>query len=246
MIKSAHSSQLPVTDTGKEPPIETRVLFGGSFDPIHNGHILSAKHVMQWLGMNKLDVNKLTFIPAHISPHKQSTSASAQQRTNMVKLVCAENPNFTCDEREIKRATHNKNPSYTVESLREIKQENPHSRLFFIMGMDALLSFTQWHQWQEILSLTHLVINTRPNYPLTNLSEDTSNLLAQYKVDNITELANTTAGHILFAPSIEYPISSTDIREKIKANQNCEKLLPETVLAYIQQHRLYTASALTN
>jgi len=207
-------------------------LLGGTFDPIHNGHILPAKNVAKWL-----DIQQVSLMPAHLPPHKNTVSASAEQRVNMVKLVCHNEPLFICDQRELKRNSL----SYTIDTLKEIKNEQPDTQIFFIIGMDSLLTFTQWHQWQEILTLSHLVVNCRPNYPLTTLTADTQNLLATHKLDDNFQPQNITkdAGYILFPPEVNVEISSTAIKTKLKAQQSCKGLLPENVLNYIEKHQLY-------
>ena len=143
-------------------------ILGGTFDPIHHGHLKPAQQVANWLKLEKL-----VLLPAHIPPHKNGTYANASQRKAMVELVCEHDKLFHIDSRELTRTS----PSYTVETLKEIKSENPHSQLFFIIGMDSLLNFTSWHQWQEILMLCHLVVNNRPQYEFASINIQTKNLL---------------------------------------------------------------------
>ena len=237
-------------DTNKKTSI---AILGGTFDPIHNGHIFPANHVRTWLG-----IDHITLLPAHIPPHKKSTTANAYHRTNMVKKVCEHEQGFRCDARELNRSSH----SYTVDSLNEIKAESPHSQLFFIIGMDSLQTFIQWHHWQEILTLCHLVVNTRPNYQINQLSAATQALVEKCHYENICTdntsfththaktFANTldkTAGYILFPPETDYDISSTQIRKIIsKECKNTDKidiksppLIPKYVMNYIHQHQLY-------
>jgi len=208
-------------------------ILGGTFDPIHNGHIIPAKNVAKWLGIDRISI-----LPAHLPPHKNTVSASAQQRVDMVKLVCENEALFDCDERELKRTSL----SYTVDTLKEIKNEHgSNSRIFFIIGMDSLLNFTQWHQWQEILTLCHLVVNCRPDYPLNNLSTATHDLLSKHRLNKEIQVKDiqTNAGYILFPPEIHLAISSTVIKAKIKAQQNCQELLTKNVLNYIEKQQLY-------
>ena len=190
---------------------KTIALLGGTFDPIHNGHLIPAKHVAQWLGLEQIRL-----MPAHIPPHKSLVTASAAQRVDMVKLASESEPLFMCDERELNRSEH----SYTVDTLNEIKNEQPNSVLFFIIGMDSLLTFTQWKNWQEILTLCHLVVNCRPNYPLENLNDETQSLIKNYGVitqsqsldiNDLKFISNpkkNCAGQIYFAPEIAFDISS--------------------------------------
>ena len=207
-------------------------ILGGTFDPIHNGHIIPAKHVAQWLG-----IDQISLMPAHLPPHKNTVSASAQQRVDMVQLVCNNEPLFDCDQRELKRSSL----SYTIDTLKEIKNSHTNTRIFFIIGMDSLLTFTQWHQWQEILTLCHLVVNCRPNYPLGTLGASTQELLAKHKLglEFQPQYITKDAGYILFPSNVQLEISSTAIKTRIKAQQNCQELLPENVLNYIEKHQLY-------
>jgi nicotinate-nucleotide adenylyltransferase len=152
-------------------------ILGGTFDPIHYGHILPAQHVRTWLG-----VDHITLLPAHIPPHKQTTTVNSIHRTAMVRLICQHEAGFICDARELNRSSH----SYTVESLKEIKAESPNTQLFFIIGMDSLHTFMQWHQWEEILTLCHLVVNTRPHYHISQLPSTTQQLVKRCHYANTT------------------------------------------------------------
>ncbi len=151
----------------------------------------------------------------------------------MVKLTCQQEAIFNYDGRELAR---NK-VSYTIDTLQEIKSQQPNSQIFFIIGMDSLLNFTRWHQWQDILSLCHLVVNSRPEHPLSELSDHNKMLLKQYQITGLSELANKPAGHIIFSPPINYKISSTEIRANIL--DNCQGLVPDYVLNYINEQKLY-------
>jgi len=225
-------------------------ILGGTFDPIHLGHTEPAKVVADYLSLDKI-----LFIPASIPPHKASPNVSAQQRANMVTLACANEDIFHCDQRELTRSGN----SYTVDTLKSLQQSYPKQRLFFIIGLDSLLTFTRWHQYQEILSLCHLVVNSRPNHQLKNLNEDTKELLAKHQVNDIKLLKNTCSGGIVFVPNttddqqvnqeqtlpisnkgrVNLNISSTDIRARLAKKQNCQHLLAASVLDFINKNQLY-------
>jgi len=208
-------------------------IFGGTFDPIHIGHTIPAKSVARWLNLNKI-----LLLPACIPPHKETPKISAQQRAKMVELVCENDSLFQCDLRELYRS----GLSYTVETLKELKQDYPNKILFFIMGMDSLLTFTQWHNYKEILTLCHLVINHRPNYKIDRLNNETQLLLSHYKVDSLEQLKTKNAGAIIFAPKISsdinLDISSTNIRQQFANNEFCSQVSPD-VLAFINKNQLY-------
>lgn len=209
-------------------------ILGGSFDPIHLGHIQSAQSVAVELGLSKV-----LLIPAHISPHKTSLdlspNASPTQRADMVELACQNTPIFNCDKRELNRA----GCSYTVDTLEELTIQYPSQPLNFIIGMDSLLSFTRWHQYQKILSLCHIIVNTRPNYSITQMNSQTKTLLANHQTDNKDDLLSCAAGKIYFAKPVLFNVSSTKIRENIKQNKsNLSLLLPE-IEEYIDKNKLY-------
>ncbi|MGB2740565.1 MAG: nicotinate-nucleotide adenylyltransferase [Cognaticolwellia sp.] len=205
-------------------------LLGGTFDPIHLGHILPGQETAHWLG-----AEQLYLIPAHIPPHKNATHASAEQRAKMVSLVCDGSDLFTLDSREL----HRQIPSYTVDTLHEIKAEQPSADLYFIMGMDSLLSFTKWHRWQEILTLCNLVVNIRPGYPHHALQAALDPNLSARLIYSLTQFRPQQTGKIIIHESTPLDIASTQIREKIKAGLNYNQYLPESVYNYIEQYKLY-------
>lgn len=213
-------------------------ILGGTFDPIHLGHTLPAKVVAEYLSLTKV-----LLIPANIPPHKATPNVSAKQRAEMVHLACQSEHLFSCDERELKRDGN----SYTVDTLKELKKEFPQQTLYFIVGLDSLLTFTTWHKYQEILSLCHLVVNTRPNYQLGNLDQATKTLLNNHQVHSINELKKQQSGGIFLLPSalpsynnhLHLDISSSDIRHRLANKQDCQQLLVPSVYTYISQNKLY-------
>lgn len=205
-------------------------IFGGTFDPIHNGHITPAKKTAQWL-----ELSQLILLPAHIPPHKEGTHASSHHRKEMVAIACQQEPLFRLDDRELTR----NEPSYTLNTLKEIKKTHPNSQIYFIAGMDSLQTFTTWHEWQKILTFCHLVINTRPGYNLSNINQATKALLNKYQVTTLAELKNKDSGGIIIRPESDIDVSSTTIRQLLKLNINPETLLPDTILTYIKNNQLY-------
>lgn len=217
-------------------------ILGGTFNPIHLGHTLPAKAVAAHLSLDKV-----LLIPASIPPHKNLPNISAAHRASMVKLACNNDPILHCDERELAREGY----SYTVDTLKELSLLYPNAHLYFIMGLDSLLSFTSWHNYQEILSLCHLVVNTRPNYQLINLNEATKLMLEQHKVDDVIALKNKRVGGILLLPStlstnitneqnqLNIDVSSSEIRAHLLNQQDCNHLLPSKVFAFINKNQLY-------
>ncbi len=217
-------------NTKQQDIVQNIGLLGGTFDPIHYGHIKPVIAAAQWLGLDEVKL-----MPAHIPPHKNNTFANAQQRLAMVELVCQQYSMLTYDARELKR----NQPSFTVTTLKEIKKDQPNSRLFFFIGMDSLINFTTWHNYQEILHYCHLVVSTRPNYQLAQLDTIGKNFLAQHRVNSPEQAKAHAAGHILLAPDYFYPISSTQIRAQLQQQNYPSEHLPEVVLNYIIEQKLY-------
>lgn len=214
-------------------------IFGGSFDPIHFGHINPVIYAAKLL-----DIPQVLLMPAYLSPHKTATIANVQQRLAMVELVCQEYPLFKIEPRELLK----KSSTYTVDTLQEIRKENPHRQCYFFMGMDSLLNFTKWHKYQEILTFCQLIVCTRPNFPLNNLNNEIKVLLERYKIKNIAAVKQQTQGGILLIScpaNVEQDISSTDIRLKLQhlkqeqKQKNCQHLMPSSIVNYITAQQLY-------
>ena len=205
-------------------------ILGGTFDPIHLGHITPALTISELLNLDQTLV-----MPAHIPPHKQSTHVNAAQRYEMVKLACQTFSQLHPDNRELNRTT----VSYTIDTLKELKQEFPNSTLYFLMGMDSLLSFEQWFCWQDILTLCHLVVSTRPDYPLCLKHPSLSLNITERFTKQPSQLKTSMHGKILLVAEHDIDISSTQIRQNLNAGIDCANLLPESVNQYIVKHRLY-------
>ena len=209
-------------------------VFGGTFDPIHLGHMHTTQAVASWLNLHKV-----LFIPAHIPPHKSHHNntpyASAEQRAAMVELACQPYNNFHCDRIELLRNSN----SYTVDTLKALKALYPEQTLYFILGMDSLLTFTTWHKYREILTLCHLVVNTRPNYQLSTVNADTRALLAHHQVHKLNDIHSKKYGGIILAKPVNIDVSSTQIRQRIYQQQRCETLVSPQVLDFIDKNALY-------
>lgn len=213
-------------------------ILGGTFDPIHLGHTLPVKAVADYLSLTKV-----LLIPANIPPHKATPNVSAKQRAEMVHLACSTENLFTCDERELKRDGN----SYTVDTLKELAATFPQKKLYFIIGLDSLLTFTRWHEYEEILSLCHLVVNTRPNYQLNIIDQATTTLLSNHQVNHINDLKKQKFGGILLLPHtlpsynnhLHLNISSSEIRQKLACQLDCQHLLAPSVLEFIKKNKLY-------
>lgn len=229
MVNSAKNLVWTMNTTSAKK-IKNTLLMGGTFDPIHLGHTQPAEETALWLG-----ADKIALIPAHIPPHKSSTHATANQRSEMAALVCQSHSLFELDTRELQRDTH----SYTVDTLEAIKNEQPENRLHFIMGTDSLFSFTHWKHWQKILTLCHLVVNIRPGYSHQRLEDSLCSELHSRVVHSITELEKYETGKIILHECTALDISSTQIRHNIKSGQQYSQSVEQTVYKYIEQQQLY-------
>ena len=202
---------------------------GGSFDPIHFGHLRPALEIR-----NALDLNKLFLMPNHIAPHKRKAQCSADQRVKMLELAIQHQPKITIDTRELKRNS----ASYTIDSLIELKREYPSTPICFIMGMDSLISFDKWHRWQDILDYCHLVISHRPGWKL-ELNDTVQQLVNKCKTMNVNDLHEQQSGKIFFQNTTQLAISSSEIRALTKQEKDISYLLPDAVCHYIKTNKLY-------
>jgi nicotinate-nucleotide adenylyltransferase len=209
-------------------------ILGGTFDPIHLGHTQSAHKVA-----TELNLSKVLLIPAHIPPHKAVDDlvphATAKQRAAMVEIACRQNSLFTCDTRELQRSGH----SYTVETLKELKQKYSNRPLYFIIGMDSLMSFTRWHHYQEIMNLCHLVVNSRPHYPIERLNCETKQLLNDYQTTDIAQLSQHEFGLIFLAKAELFDVSSTEIRHELTEQSSQHQHLLPAISDFIHKNNLY-------
>jgi nicotinate-nucleotide adenylyltransferase len=208
-------------------------LLGGTFDPIHIGHLRPAIEAQQ-----ALSLAEIRLIPNHIPPHRANPFCSSEQRLAMVRLAAAENPGFVVDERELRR----ERPSYTIETLIELRSELPDTPLCFLMGMDSLLSLPSWHRWQALLDHAHLVVSGRPGWQ-PDYPAPVAELLARHQTRDPGALHQRLAGHIWLADNLPIHLSATALRELLAKGQDPRYLLPASVAHYIDQQGLYRASA---
>jgi len=181
-----------------------------------------------------LALAEVRLIPCYMPVHRKPPVATPEQRVKMVAKAIEIEPALVLETCEIDR----KGPSYTIDTLNFLRHKMPHTPLCLIMGIDALLSFSSWHKWEEILTLSHLVVAHRPQYELPQ-SGLIADLLKERYVDNKDELHSQLAGKILLHPVTSLEISATVIRKQIALNQNVRFLLPDGVYNYIKTHSTY-------
>lgn len=202
-------------------------ILGGTFDPIHFGHLRPALELVE-----QLQMEEIRFIPSANPPHRWQPEVEANHRLEMVKIAVDAIDKFIVDDREY----HRDGASYSVDTLQSIRQEINNKPLCLLLGHDAFLSFTTWKNWQKILTLCHLVVSKRPGYEI-DINEH--EWIKDRLIDNTNELSQSQAGKVIFCGVTQLDISATEIRKTLKAKKSCEFLTPRSVCNYINEHKLY-------
>ena len=210
-------------------------IFGGTFDPIHCGHLRIAEEIVA-----TLDLREMRFMPAGMPRLRQPPIASSQQRAAMVRIAIQADARLVLDEREIKRS----GASVTVESLRELRQElGENVTLCFVIGADAFMKLEQWHDWRELFGLCHFIIAARPGHALKSGSDTLPQALrgecTPRWVSSADQLKNAASGLIFVAPTTLLDVSASTLRARIAAKESTRDLLPDAVLDYIETNHLY-------
>lgn len=205
-------------------------IYGGTFDPIHQGHIELAL-----AARSSLQLDEVRILPCFEPAHGKIPLATAYDRLKMVELAFKNKNEFIIDDFEYKSGL----PSRTINVLKDLRKRFPDASLCFIIGLDSLLHFTSWYQWQEIFKLAHIVVANRPGYVLPQEGKIADLLKEKYSKDKST-LHTSLAGSIVFFPAPELAVSSTAIRSKLIACENKTLPIPVGVHQYILKNRLYT------
>ena len=209
-------------------------IFGGTFDPIHYGHLRTAFEVLQ-----ALRFGEIWFVPSGDPPHRGETFATARVRLEMVRLATQGQPGFAVNDCEIRRT----GPSYTVDTLAEIREERADAPLGLIVGMDAFLGLTSWHRWDEILDLAHIIIAHRPGWKAPDLGKLGDMIMARgtHRVD---DLHQNLHGRVHIHAVTQLEIASTEIRDLIAAGRDPRFLMPDAVRDFIKEHGCYSSDNL--
>lgn len=203
-------------------------ILGGTFDPIHHGHLRIALEVQEILALREV-----RFIPCRHPPHRAEPSATAEQRLALLRLALADTPGFVVDTRELERP----GPSYMVDTLASLRAESGAAPLCLILGYDAFLGLPGWHRWRNLLDYAHWVVVQRPG-----LIQPLSGALAVLQQERRLEpeqLMTAPCGGICFLPVSQLDISATQIRTLLRSGRNPRYLLPDAVLRLIRQSRCY-------
>lgn len=204
-------------------------LFGGTFDPVHLGHIAIALEIQQ-----AYRLGDIYFVLNSQPVHRTEPHATVAERLAMLTLALQNHPSLKIDDSEIQR----RGPSYTIDTLEAMRIKFPKTPFCFILGLDAWLGFTNWHRYEEILKYSHLIIATRPQYVLPQ-SGQLAELLKLHQTTNPLDLQTSLSGKIIFHATSAIDISATEIRQKIARGENPQSWLAPSVYDYIVQHHLY-------
>ncbi len=206
-------------------------LFGGTFDPIHYGHLRTAFELYQ-----ALKLAEVRFLPTGSPPHREQPVASAELRLAMVRAAVADEPAFVVDDREMRRS----GVSYSVDTLTELRKEYPDRSLCLLLGMDAFLGLPDWHRWRDLFDLAHVVVAHRPGWKAPTMGP-----LGEVMVDrgtgSIRDLHESRAGRIYVHAVTQLEISSTELRQLVLAGRDPRYLVPDPVRAIIRETGCYAA-----
>lgn len=197
-------------------------LFGGTFDPVHYGHIQPALSVKQ-----ALDFTQLRFIPNRVPPHREAPWLNIAQRLSLLQTALKDYPDVVIDERELQR----EGPSYMVDTLKSLRSDFPEETLCLIIGMDAFLGISLWYQWRILFDLCHIVVTQRPGFDqlaiTEHMNDDDYQFIAARMTHDASKLASQTTGIILLQSVPQLDISSTQIRAKLLSGADVCQWMPK-------------------
>ena len=207
-------------------------ILGGTFDPVHNGHLHLATTFLK-----ELDLAELRFIPLSNPAHRPAPLASSEQRLEMLKLAVENQAHLKVDDCELRRD----GVSYTIDTLKDLRTKFSQSPLCLLMGIENFKTLNTWHQWQSLVGYAHIVIADRPGSDGNIDNEEIKNFMNPFMTTAIDDLHQQAAGCILRLDIPMLDISSTQIRNDFQSGpkSKSESLLPDKVLDFIQTHHLY-------
>ncbi len=204
-------------------------IFGGTFDPVHLGHIHAAKSVI-----SEFKLDKICLVPVFQPVHRTAPGATSTQRVDMLRLASASCASLEVDEREL----HRGGPSYSLFTVQEYRKQYPGSVLFFILGTDAFNSLHSWFQWRALFDYVNLIVLSRPDVDLT-LSEMDADFLTPRLIRRFTDSDNTPNGNIYLSNEAMLDYSATAVRYAIDNHGCLDNLLDKKVRGYIKEHNIY-------
>lgn len=205
-------------------------LFGGTFNPVHIGHLRTALEIRE-----RLALDEMRLLPSAQPPHRDEPQVSAEHRAAMVALAIDGEPGLVLDDRELRRS----GPSWTIETLKEVRQAlGADVSLSFCVGMDSLVNLSSWRQWQELTDWAHLVVAARPGWQMPDKGDVAEWLLTRQSGDP-GDVRRQPHGVVFVAELTLLPVAATGLRERLQAGCSVRYLTPDSVVDYIGKHRLY-------
>ncbi|WP_415880082.1 nicotinate-nucleotide adenylyltransferase [Methylomonas sp. TEB] len=201
-------------------------VYGGTFNPVHYGHLRTALEVKELF-----ELEQLRLIPCRLPAHRDEPDVPAHLRLQMLEAAVADTHGFNVDRRELDRA----GPSYMVDTLHSLRNEIGNTPLLLFIGADAFAGLERWHQWQGLFDYAHIVVMTRPGYAGSALSA----FLQQRIAEDRAQLSRQNAGLLTFQEVTALAISATAIRELVAVGRDPQFLLPDRVIELIRRHHLY-------
>ncbi|VAW94697.1 Nicotinate-nucleotide adenylyltransferase [hydrothermal vent metagenome] len=206
-------------------------IYGGTFDPVHFGHLRPAVDVYSELGLSEV-----RFIPAGVPVHRDMPVASSEHRYQMLLLATENVAGLSVDDREITRDE----PSYMIDTIRSLQADFSNEKFCLIVGMDAFIGFAAWREWRTILELVNIVVTCRPRFDLASIADSAlKDYVLAAETKDKDEFLEGASGHCYFCPVTQLDISATKIRKLVKRGSELNYLLPDSVINYLLQKQLY-------
>jgi nicotinate-nucleotide adenylyltransferase len=209
-------------------------IFGGTFNPVHWGHLRTALEIKKAVAMDAM-----LLVPCGIPPHRDEPDIEPDIRLAMLNAAIADNDELKIDERELQRA----GPSYTVDTLRSIRDEKGDVAIGLCIGADAFIHLDTWHEWTNLIKLAHIIVAYRPGWPVEFLQEQVSGnlkaMLEKHLVTNSQLLHEKPAGYVLTQKVTDIDISSSIVRQRISQGKSIEDYVPSKVIQIIRSKNLY-------